>query len=139
VGGLALVLAGALIPTPELGGRAPAIQDVYEVRAALHFAVGVGAWFLLFAALYGVLDVWLRLDYRRVLGWAHLGLTTLGTLLATTAWTPLLLLRRPATAEGYADYFEAWNRFATAGYLLVWTSLILFAGVLLSALLRRRR
>jgi cytochrome c oxidase subunit I+III len=131
------VLAGAFLALPQLAGQA---HDSYFVVGQLHYLLGGGLLFALFAALY----YWAPLAFGRCLsetvGRVAFVLLFCGVQLAHFPMLMLGLAGMPRRVYTYAPGlgWEGWNLLAAAGAALLTAGACLVAANLVAHLVRGR-
>lgn len=106
---LPLLWAAASILVLLLNGLPPSgfpdergVRQTYYIVAHHHYVMSLAAWFVVFGAVYLVLEMLPRVRYRRELGYAQLTLAFFGTLLIVA---PRIGLNLTALPHRYPDLF----------------------------------
>jgi cytochrome c oxidase subunit 1 len=107
---------------PDEGG----VRRTYYVVAHHHYVVSLAAGLAIFGAVYLVLEMLPRVRYRRELGYAHLALAFVGTLLVIAPRIGLNLTAMPRRYADPAATFAFWNTVSLAGYVMTLVGLLLF-------------
>jgi cytochrome c oxidase subunit 1 len=111
--------------------------DSFYVIAHFHYVLTLIAAFLLFAAIYFVLESVAHLPIRRSLAAAHFGATIIGVSLIFLPMQVLRLTVVSGRGGDLASSFKLANNVSSAGYLLTLFGLALFLALLIDALWRR--
>lgn len=142
IGAGAIILLTAFIATAAATlGAQSSLHDTYYVVAHYHPAI---SWLIasaVFAAAYWALDVWIGAAYPRILAWAHLTLTALGSalVLAPGLLLPMAFPPRRWAEDNSVTLFRVWNTLSSVGYVFIMLGLATFAAVLVAASIRRRQ
>jgi cytochrome c oxidase subunit I len=137
----ALYAAGAqwLVSANQPASPASNSAMTYFVLAQTHYSVSLTVAFLAFAAIYFVLERVARLRIRRWLGQAHFWAMFIGVNLIML---PALLARFEGLRSPDGDLattFERYDAISLAGYVATLAGVVVFAVLLIDALLRRFR
>jgi cytochrome c oxidase subunit 1 len=120
---------------PGQASAGPAVDyQSYYVVVHHHYVLPLAAAFAAFGAVYGAFEAIDRIRYRRVLGYAHLALACLGSLLI---FAPSIAINFVALPQRYVDprvAFSTWSTISAAGYLTMLAGLLLFAVILADAI-----
>jgi cytochrome c oxidase subunit 1 len=112
-------------------------QDTYYVVAHLDYVLSIAAWFVIFAAVYLGLSLFLP-RFRRTFGLIHLGLMVAGAALIFSPQFFLALTVWPRRYDDPRGAFTLWNTVSTIGYTLMLAGLVLLAAAVISGIPRTR-
>jgi cytochrome c oxidase subunit 1 len=105
-------------------------MDIYYVKTAFHYSLGLAAMLGIFAILYGVLAL-MTARYRSWLGYAHLVLSAGGSVLILTPSLALVTMR--AIPADPIAAFNFWNGISSVGYTMTLAGVAVFVVVLIDA------
>ena len=113
-------------------------RDTYDAMAQDHYALRLGLFFAIFAAIYATLPWVTGYAVSRVLGWTHFALAVVGVSLSFWSLLAIRIFVVPNRFADLADALAVISTLSAIGPVLAWAGFIVFVITVAEAMLRKR-
>ncbi|HGG64015.1 MAG TPA: hypothetical protein ENK34_05500 [Rhodobacteraceae bacterium] len=110
-------------------GQDRAYHDTYYVVGHFYYALNIGLFFILFAAVYFSVSRWSRRQYPEWAGRLHFAMLFIGSNLSFYPQYFILGQRIPRRYIDYPEAYAYWSKLSSYGLLLAEASFVLFIGI----------